>query len=401
LPESNNARNAVNSIDTKKNKDGFLKKGHRCKQTSLPSVKTTKSKIGYVEKEIENQTNCNASAEQMVSSCTATTNHISDQSTVLESFILRPNDENSSNTLFQYDILTEKLILLRTGIADIFNPSAKELINEHELSRDQAIDIGCKMANSDISGALYCWIASIKKPWKALETSKIKFISTFIDCSEGEFDKRVRRAQDQVDFFGHYRFIKTFDNAFMDELHRVSIKQHDSTSAKHTLLAVATRHLVDKNSEALTVNWVREKATKLFEPVEDNAAGETSEPDSADSNHESDSSETDTTQGGDNEEPNSSSEANSSSTKSSSESSSRTEVNETESSSVNHPKPQMEMPCGIDKSLVIETIEQHFVPYLNNTKNYEISADEIILILSKCIAYYFKKSTENLTREEE
>jgi len=367
----------------------------------MTSVKSTYSENRNVAKKICNQTNCNASAEQMVSSCTASNNHISDHSAVLESFILPKNDENSNDAVCHIDIYTDKLILLRKGIADVFNPSAKELINEQELSRDQAIEIGCKMANSDISGALYCWIASIRKPWKALETSKIKYISTFMDCSEGEFDKRVRRAQDQVDFFGNYRCIKTFGNAFMDELHRVSIKQHDSTSAKHTLLAVATKHLVDKNSDALTVCWVREEATKLFEPVEDKATGETSKPDSGDSDQESDSSETDTAQDGDNEEPNSSSETSSSCTTSSSEHPSTSEVTEPESSSVKPPAQKIEFPYGIDKVIVIEIIEQHLTTYLNNAKSYEISTDEILLILSNCIAYYYQRSTENLTREEE
>ena len=139
----------------------------------------------------------------------------------------------------------------------------------------------------------------------------------------------------------------------------------------------------------------------LLEPVEDNATGETSEPDSDDSNHESDSSETDTTQGGDNEEPNSTSEASSSSTKSDSESTNPSEVTEPEKVTGEHAEPQTEYIHAIDKNIVIESIEQFLVPYINDAKNYEISTDEFILILSHCIAYYYQKSTENLTREEE
>ncbi|HBY87317.1 MAG TPA: hypothetical protein DEO86_15740 [Colwellia sp.] len=179
-------------------------------------------------------------------------------------FVVSEFEEETFDKPNTSDFISNRIDVLRKGICSYACSDFDDLLSEDELSDDEAISIASKIFTSEITGDAYCWISNKKMLWKGMGLNKEDFALKYARCSVGEFDKRIRRAQDAINHFGSWKYIGTFNKSTMDAIHKASLDFPDIPKVKSQLLDAASQKLILNHDVNITADWVNKKSSKLF-----------------------------------------------------------------------------------------------------------------------------------------
>jgi hypothetical protein len=172
------------------------------------------------------------------------------------------------NSLVFSDYSSSPWLFHDEGMAQFFFEDDIQIFSNEEITEEQIFDLTAKIFNSEIGRDVFTYFAVENKIWNKLHLTKEQFANRFSRCSVGEFDKRYRRAQDQVIHLGGPNFIGTFSYTFMDTLHKAYLDRDNNEDIKKEIIHLAFEKLKSGKERDITANWVKEIANNLFGVVE-------------------------------------------------------------------------------------------------------------------------------------
>jgi hypothetical protein len=197
-----------------------------------------------------------------------TTNKLDEVPIVHLDVELSANTIIDKNSLAFSDYTTSPWLFHDEGMAQFFFEDDIQIFSSVEITEEHIFDLSEKLFKSDIGKGVFTYFAAKNNIWNKLNLTKEQFANRFSRCSVGEFDKRYRRAQDQVIHLGGPNFIGTFSYTFMDTLHKAYLDRDNNEDIKKEIIHLAFEKLKSGKERDITANWVKEIANNLFGVVE-------------------------------------------------------------------------------------------------------------------------------------
>jgi hypothetical protein len=172
------------------------------------------------------------------------------------------------NSLVFSDYSSSPWLFHDEGMAQFFFEDDIQIFSNEEITEEHIFDLSEKLFKSDIGQDVFTYLAANNNIWNKLNLTKEQFANRFSRCSVGEFDKRYRRAQDQVIHLGGPNFIGTFSYTFMDTLHKAYLDRNNNEEVKKKIIELAFEKLKSGKERDIKANWVKEIANNLFGTVE-------------------------------------------------------------------------------------------------------------------------------------
>lgn len=159
------------------------------------------------------------------------------------------------------------------GIAGVLFPKSIEQIKSgEELSIEELKKLSKNLLKSEVGQNLFAFIADKQRAHEKLNMTLDDYAKVFAKCSRGEFNKRVRRAEDEIELFGTPDYIGTLNNAALDALNSIHFN-NTKTAMVDTFKALMAKQEADKNFD-ITAPEVNSTKLELF-PITEHSKGET------------------------------------------------------------------------------------------------------------------------------
>jgi hypothetical protein len=149
------------------------------------------------------------------------------------------------------------------GIAGALFPThIAQIKSGEELSNKQLKQLSQTLLKCEVGRNLFAFIANQQRAHEKLNMTLEDYAQTFAKCSRDEFNKRVRRAEDEIELFGKSDFIGTLNNAVLDALN--SIRVNESRIAMVDTFNALIAKKKEDVSFVITVPEVNSKLLELF-----------------------------------------------------------------------------------------------------------------------------------------